>query len=260
VSSAPSSAQRWADELAAWAIPEEIMAQAPESPWAFHPAGFRRSPGPSPDTVSRQRAREVLPEGGSVLDVGCGGGAAGLALAPPAALVIGFDPNADLLALFAEHAEEQGVAHEEVQGDWPEHAARAGPADVVVTHHVVYNIPQIGEFAAALTAHARRRVVIEMSQHHPRAGVNDLWRHFWDLERPSGPTADDAAGALVEAGIHPNVERWQRGPFTTDREKRVASIRRYLCLPPERDPEIDALLGEDAFARPAEVVTLWWDA
>lgn len=260
MSAAQTSAQRWAAELAAWAIPEEIMAQAPESPWAFQPAGFRRSPGPSPDTISRQRAREALGEGGTVLDVGCGGGAAGLALAPPAAKVTGFDPNADLLALFAEHAEEQGVAHEEVQGDWPANADRAGPADVVVTHHVVYNIPGIGEFAAALTAHARRRVVIEMSYRHPRFGVNGLWRHFWGLERPSGPTADDAIGALIEAGIRPNVERWSRAASTVNREQRVASIRRYLCLPSERDPEIDALLGDGAFAWPAEVVTLWWDA
>jgi SAM-dependent methyltransferase len=254
-----TAARRWADELAAWAIPEEIMARAPESPWAFLPSTFRAPAGPPPDTVSRRRALEALPEGGSVLDVGCGGGAAGLALVPPAAKVTGFDPGADLLALFAERAEELGVAHEEVQGRWPEDAGRVGPADVVVTHHVVYNIPALGDFAAALTTHARNRVVVEMTADHPRAGLNHLWRHFWDLDRPSGPTADDAVGALAEAGIHPHVERWLRRPQPVDREARVASVRRYLCLPPERDPEIDALVGE-AFSRPGEVVTLWWDA
>lgn len=253
------AARRWAEELAGWAIPDEIMAQAPESPWTFLPSTFKRSPEPTPDTVSRQRAREALPERGSVLDVGCGGGAAGLALVPRAGTVTGFDPSADLLALFAEDAAQLGVAHDEVQGRWPEDAGLAGPADVVVSHHVVYNVPALGDFAAALTTHARHRVVVELTGRHPRAGLNDLWHHFWDLDRPSGPTADDAVGALGEAGIHPTVERWTRAPHSFNRAARVASVRRYLCLPPERDPEVDAVLGDDAFVRPAEVVTLWWD-
>ncbi|HET7721024.1 MAG TPA: hypothetical protein VFK43_13745, partial [Acidimicrobiales bacterium] len=64
---ARTAAEHWASELAAWAIPEHIMAQAPESPWEFTPALFRPSPEPTPDTPSRIRAREALPEGGSVL-------------------------------------------------------------------------------------------------------------------------------------------------------------------------------------------------
>ncbi len=88
--------------------------------------------------------------------------------------------------------------------------------------------------------------------------MNHLWRHFWDVDRPEGPTADDAIAVLREAGIEPAVERAPRVGRSINRENRVASVRRYLCLPPERDPEIDALLGDDVFAR-GEVVTLWWD-
>ena len=252
-----SAADRWASELAAWAIPEHIMAQAPESPWAFTPALFRPPPEPGPDTASRVRAREALPEGGSVLDVGCGGGAAGLALVPPAARVTGFDQSEELLALFSERAGELGVDHEAVQGSWPEDAALVGPADVVVCHHVAYNVPRLGAFSTELTSHARLRVVMELSGEHPRAGVNHLWRHFWDVDRPTGPTADDAIALLLEAGIEPSVERTPRGSRVVDRETRVASVRRYLCLPAERDPEIDALLGDNP-GTPGEAVTLWW--
>ena len=254
-----TAAERWADQLAAWAIPQEIMAQAPESPWEFSPALFRGPPpDPGPDTVSRRRAREALPAEGSVLDVGCGGGAAGLALVPTAGRVTGFDQSAELLAVFSERARELGVDHEVVQGDWPADAGPVPPADVVVCHHVAYNIPDLARFAAALTSHARNRVVLELSQHHPRYGVNHLWRHFWDVERPQGPVADDAVAVLVEAGIQPHVERSARPARSTPREARVASIRRYLCLPADRDPEIYALLGEDS-DRPGEVVTLWWE-
>ncbi len=253
-----TAAQWWADQLAEWAIPARIMAVAPESPWAFSPGLFTAPADPGPDTPSRVRAREAVPDGGAVLDVGCGGGAAGLALVPPAGRVVGFDRGADLLERFVARAVELGVDHEVVQGDWPADADAVGPADVVVCHHVAYNVAELASFAAALDRHARRRVVMEMTSDHPRSGVNDFWRHFWDLERPTGPTADDAVAVLVEAGIRPEVERSPRVPRSVPRSVRVASVRRYLCLTEDRDPEIDALLGEESELS-GEVVTLWWD-
>ena len=253
-----TAAEHWASELAAWAIPEHIMAQATESPWEFSPALFRPPLEPTPDTPSRIRAREALPQGGSVLDVGCGGGAAGLALVPPAGRVTGFDQSQDLLDLFTARSRELGIEFEVVKGSWPEDAAAVGPADVVVTHHVAYNVPGLAAFATELTAHARNRVVMELTGDHPRAGVNDLWRHFWDIDRPSGPTADDAIAVLREAGIEPTVERAARENRSVTHEARVASLRRYLCLPPEREPEVAVLL-EGRPAAAGEVVTLWWD-
>ena len=252
-----TAAERWASELAAWALPDHIMAQAPESPWEFSPALFRPPVEPTPDTPSRLRAHEALPEGGSVLDVGCGGGAAGLALVPPAGRVTGFDQSRELLDLFVSWAVEIGVAHEAVQGTWPDDAAGVGAADVVVSHHVAYNVADLGAFAAELTAHARNRVVMELSSRHPRHGLNDLWRRFWDVDRPEGPTADDAIELLTDAGLEVSVERSPRVNRSIPDEARVASVRKYLCLPAERDPEIAALLAD----RPVvgEAVTLWWD-
>ena len=252
-----TAAERWASELAAWAIPDHIMAQAPESPWEFSPALFKPPLEPTPDTPSRVRAREVLPEGGSVLDVGCGGGAAGLALVPPAGRVTGFDQSRDLLDLFVARAAELGVLHEAVQGSWPDDAAGVAPADVVVTHHVAYNVPDLGAFASELTTHARNRVVMELSGRHPRHGLNGVWRHFWDTDRPEGPTADDAIELLTDIGLQVSVERSPRMQRSIAQEARVASVRKYLCLPAERDPDIAALLA-DMPEVSGEVVTLWW--
>jgi SAM-dependent methyltransferase len=252
------AAEHWATQLAGWAIPERIVAVAPESPWSFSPALFTAPADPEPDTPSRVRARDALPEGGSVLDVGCGGGAAGLALVPPAGRVVGFDRSTELLERFMDRAAELGVDNEAVQGDWPDGAAAVGPADVVVCHHVAYNVADLARFAAELDGHARRRVVMELTSVHPRTGVNNLWRHFWDVGRPTGPTADDAVAVLVEAGIRPQVERSPRIARPVTRAERVASARRYLCLTEDRDPEIDALLGDESELT-GELVTLWWD-
>ncbi len=251
-----SAAERWRDELSAWAIPPEILDRAPESPWGFPVELFRAAPDPA-DTPSRDRALEALPPGGSVLDVGCGGGAAGLALVPPAALVVGVDEGADLLAEFARSADERGVGHRQHRGTWPDVAAEVDHADVVVCHHVFYNVPDLPPFATALTDHARRRVVVELTARHPLADTAPLWRHFHGLDRPSGPTADLAVEVLAEAGIAARVQRWQRPSRIVSREVYVRLNRRRLCLPADREPEVDAVMGPTD--RPRDVVTLSWD-
>ena len=73
----------WRERLAAWAIPDDIVANAPESPWGFATECFRRRgetpPDPTP-TPTTTRALEALPEGGTVIDIGVGGGATSLPL------------------------------------------------------------------------------------------------------------------------------------------------------------------------------------
>src|SRR5688500_9537091 len=92
-----TAAGRWADQLAAWAIDPTILAAAPESPYGFPAALWtaeRRAAGP---TRSIQAAREGLPVGGSVLDIGCGGGAATIPLADVAGRLVGVDESAEML-------------------------------------------------------------------------------------------------------------------------------------------------------------------
>ena len=251
--------ERWKAELAAWRIPPEILARAPESPWGFPVEMFRADDGERAATPSWRRAVEVLDDGGSVLDVGCGGGAASLALVPPAGTITGVDESAAMLAEYAAAADRLGVAHREVAGSWPEAASRAGTADVVVAHHVVYNVPDLAEFVAVLSAAARRRVVLELTAVHPLVLTAPLWRRFHGLERPDGPDARLAQQVLEEAGLRVVAERFSRPPRRVPRETFVAFTRRRLCLPPERDAEVDAALGRDAALHQREIVTLWWD-
>ena len=202
-----TAAERWARDLASWAIPPEILESAPRRPYVFLPEMFSApEPGTFELSLSNRRALEALDGGGSVLDVGCGGGAAAFAVAPPATEVIGADRQSDMLDQFSATARDRGVAASTHAGSWPEMAADVPTADVVVCHNVLYNAADIAGFVAALNDHARRRVVIEITPKHPQDRRRALWRHFWNLERPHQPTAATAAEAIRETGIAVTAE------------------------------------------------------
>jgi SAM-dependent methyltransferase len=252
-----SALDQWRAELAAWAIPDEILANAPEPPWGF-PVELFRADVERADTPSRDIARDALPDGGSVLDVGCGGGAASFALVPPAGRVVGVDSTPDMLTEYAAQAERCGVEHDEIAGTWPDVAAQAGIADVVACHHVFYNVADLPPFVAALTAAAKRRVVVELTATHPLTASAPLWRHFHGIERPDGPTAELAIEVLREAGLAPQSKAWSRPPRDVPREAYVRLNRRRLCLPVDAEPEVDRLMPDPAAAS-RQVMTIWWD-
>jgi SAM-dependent methyltransferase len=271
-----TAADRWRSELSGWAIPEGIVAAAPESPWGYATECFRRRGESAKDaepTPTTRRALEALPEGGTVLDVGVGGGGTSLPLAAHAGLIVGFDAQPDMLQGFLANAERAGVPARAVAGAWPEDSADADQVDVAVAGHVVYNASELEPFARALDEHARHRVVLELTREHPLAWMSDLWMHFHGLERPTGPTADDAQAALREIGFpveredRPVKDRPGSGGYARQ-EDAIHTVRKRLCLPAERDPEISEQLGDrlrlidDLWdIGPAErtVVTLWWD-
>lgn len=256
-----SAASRWAQALEEWAIPEPILAGAPESPWVLPPALFKVDVETiAPDTPSRRMARAGLGAGGTVLDVGCGGGAASVALGDLATKITGVDEALGMLANFADACLSRDIAHAEIQGRWPDIADRVEPADVVVCHHVAYNVTDIEPFLIALSDHARALVVVELPDHHPLSALNPLWERFWGLRRPSEPTAGLFVEIVAELGYEPIEQRFERrargqGP---DRAEAVAFVRRRLCLGADRDPEIDLALGDAWPPAVTTVVSVAW--
>jgi len=198
------------------------------------------------NTPAAEIARAALPaSGGSVLDVGCGGGRAAMSLVPPAEQVIGVDQSPAMLAEFTRAATAAGVPAITVEGRWPDAEVETPVADVVVCHHVAYNVADIEPFLLALTARARLAVVLVLPPRHPLSAWNDAWHHFWGIERPTEPTAGDLADVLAELGL--DAERWDvpRPPLakaTADPATRVQSASRRLCLSVDRDDEIAAYL------------------
>jgi len=248
------AATRWAELQDGRGIPPEILARAPADPW-HHEVAFFTAPAEPVDTPSRRAAQALLPDGGSVLDVGCGGGAASFALADRAGHITGADQQEDMLDAFAAEARSRGVPHRTVLGRWPGAAPGAGTADVVVCHHVLHNVVDLVPFLEALTAAAHRGVVVEMMAQHPMAWLDPLWVRFHDLRRPVPATADDAAAVLREMGVEPVVQRWERE--VPPRQDPVWVTRR-LCLPEDAVPAVADEL--DRLDRPRTAATLSWSA
>jgi len=260
--------ERWGRALADWRIPDAILDAAPESPFEFPVGLFEKRADSSQDqwTASNQVADAALPEGGSVLDVGCGAGAASLPLAPRAGRLVGVDSSPRLLAEFRRRAERTGAEVIAIEGAWPEVESGVPQADVAVCNHVAYNVTDLASFVLALTRHARRRVVLELTARHPMSELNPLWLRFHGLNRPEHPLADQAELVIREAGLKVSRVDWvsDDARVALDRPQTVAWTRRRLCLTPDRDAEVEEALeslptGPDPGLGRRRLVTLHWE-
>jgi SAM-dependent methyltransferase len=254
-----TAAEQWKKDLALWAIPKEILDQAVEKPW-IHPPALFEIPAVIKDSLSHQRAREAMPAGGSVLDIGCGGGIAAFAITPPASHVVGVDEQQEMLDLFTNNAAKYGVTVKTVLGQWPAVADVTPIADVVTVFHVAYNVGEIVPFLASLNSHARKRVVIEVPIIHPMSNMNDGWKHFWNLVHPTVPAAGDLVNVLEEMGIKATIEYFE-SEILLDKKVDGANgfIRRRLCLPEERQGEVDAFIAEHPLPERRKLAVIWWD-
>src|SRR5207244_5307321 len=91
----------WREQLAAWAIPEHILAGAVDSPWVLPRVVFERRAErrmAEPPDPSFREALAGLAVPGSVLDVDAGAGAASLLLWERLTTVTAVDTDAQLLA------------------------------------------------------------------------------------------------------------------------------------------------------------------
>ena len=246
------AARRWRELQSGRGIPAEILARAQADPWRFPAADFS-APAEAPDTPSRRAALALLGAGGSVLDIGCGGGAAAFALVPPAHLVTGVDQQRDMVDRLRGHrrgprrrapdragplARTGRGRRAGRRGGLPPRAAQRGGAAAL---------------PAGTGAAARRGVVVEMLAEHPMAWLDPLWVRFHGLHRPPSATVDDAVAVLRELGVAPVVTRWER----TSRPRQDPDwVTRRLCLPADRTPEVAAALR--GLVRPRTAATLTW--
>jgi SAM-dependent methyltransferase len=248
--------------LARWAIPEEILAAAPAPPYFFDPQVFidaaDEAIARTEDTPSDAVAREALAPGGAVLDVGCGAGAASLRLRP--ARVVGVDPSPPLLEAFRERALGLEIEAATLVGLWPDTASQVPVVDVVVCHHVVYNVPDLAAFASALGEHARRRVVVELTAVHPMAWMAPYWKAIHAIDQPDRPVAEDAVAVVQELGFTVRQERWQRRyqMLGESGDEPLPRIARRLCLPAALHDELRQALAAVPPPTDREVVTVWW--
>ena len=254
-----NAAQKWKSDLEAWAIPKEIIEQAPESPW-IHPPALFQIPKLIDLTPSHQKAFDALPDGGSILDIGCGGGIAAFAMGSKAQLVIGVDHQSEMLQMFTDNANQRHIDSRVYEGFWPAIENDVEIADVAVAHHVVYNVQEIVPFIKEMNTHARKRVVLEMPQLHPLSNLSEAWKYFWKLDRPENPTPQDLMNVLGEQGINAHLLLWE-GNLRQERnlEDAVRFTRVRLCLPESRDSEVREFLENHPPIEVRPLATIWWD-
>jgi SAM-dependent methyltransferase len=272
VSTAAELMERWRRDLESWAIPDEIFAATPESPWVLPRQLFARRAElrlEAPSGPSFERAWEALATPGSVLDIGTGAGAACLPLVARATEITVVDSDAELLSVLAASARRLGADVRQICGRWPDVAGEVDAADLVTCHHVLYNVPDIGPFLAELTAHARRLVVVEITARHPLTTLNPLWERFHGVVRPNVPTADDMLALLEALGLEPSFEVWSPAAEREHEsfEDLVEVTRRRLCLDPGRADEVASALREQGAehdhlgelrSRRLDLCTIWW--
>jgi SAM-dependent methyltransferase len=254
-----TAVEKWKSDLASWAIPQEILDGAEVAPW-IHPPALFQIPEIIADSPSHLRAREAMPEGGTVLDIGCGGGIASFAITPPASHVVGVDHQREMLDMYEKNAEARGLTSEVVEGFWPGVADQTPVADVVTVHHVMYNVGDVKPFIDALNSHARKRVVIELPIVHPMSSWSPGWKHFWNIVRPISPTADDLMNVLKEMGISAHKEEF-KGEILLDKQLDEAAdyTRIRLCLPQERLEEVREFLAANPSPTSRDLAVIWWD-
>ena len=180
------------------------------------------------------------------------------------------DTDDGMLDRLADRARAAGLDPRVHVGQWPDVAAQTDPADLVTCHHVLYNVPDLVPFIEALTRHARRQVVVELTAAHPLISLNPLWLRFHGLQRPTGPTADHVLAILDAMGLRAGHTEWNRpaeADYATGSEL-AEMTRRRLCLPPERAADVEAALRDAGLSggQPTDlgtsgrsVVTIWWE-
>ena len=264
------AAARWRELLEAWALPPDLLAAVPDSPYEW-PAGLwrRETTEPVRDTPTSRAVAVLLPLEGSLLDVGAGTGRASLWAAARGHPVSAVEPDPKMAAALREEAAAAGVEVRLIEGAWPEVAARAGHHDVALAAHVAYDVADLAPFLRALHGAARAGVVLEAGERHPWSGLAKYYRALHGLDRPEGPTADLLVEVVEEVlGLRPRVERWEgRGRLRfADLQEMVELYRRRLLVPVQRAGQVADLLAPDvveeggwlSLGGDAGVVTVWW--
>lgn len=259
-------AAKWRERLQSWAIPAEILAKAPVDPWRHSPVRFATrtdlallEPDGGPTVI---RVMEALPAGGTLLDIGAGTGASSLPLRAAFDDLVAVDASGEMLAELATRADKLDVPVTLIEGQWPEVADRTPVADVAVSAHVVYNVPDLVPFLQAADAHVRRRVVLELTHRHPMSWLSPLWEHYHEVKRPVRPIAEDVVALASALGYSVRVEE-REAPlerFMT-LEDLAASACLRICLPPAQAQEV-AKTAEELGMWPVprdRWVTIWWD-
>ncbi len=243
--------------------------------WTRRAGSFRRYAGVATDDhrlVSRVQA--LLPQNGSVLDVGAGTGRYALALARTARRVVALEPSHEMADILRDDAHSHEFENVEVvEAGWPDASASTEAADVVLCANVLYPHAGIEAWIRSLEQKAVVAVVVEMMVDWAEPPVLlNLWQRFHGASRVLQPDYFDLYAVLHEMGVRANVEIYPAGTsrfwhFDT-MDAAVDAVREHVLLP--SGDEIDVVLRAELAANLVEdggaltltsersAAAIWW--
>lgn len=266
-----AAVDNWRTRLEEWAIPTELLESVDECPYTWPVELWQRRvqiARSEPETYTTRLVRRLASE--SVIDVGAGTGRSCLPLARAGLHVTAIEKSEEMARVLSSEFRDEGLDASVWIGTWPEVAEAIPEADVAMAAHVVYDVPDIAPFLAAMTRRARHAVVLELSSVHPWTDLGKYYQELHALERPLGPTAGDLVDVIVEEfGVVPRLFQWRREAqlWYRDIEELVDVYARRLVLPGERRQELRDLLIPDVKDRDGRfylgdtdrsMVTVWW--
>ncbi len=226
---------KWKDNLAKWAIPDRILELCEDDPWQIPAQLLMPQARAQEKSPTMEKQLQLLPYQGTVLDVGVGAGSGSLYLAEYASEIIGVDQNSQMLDIFIQQGKQRGIRTKAIKGTWPKISPQVQKTDLVISHHVAYNVANIVEFIQALFDYAKSGVVIEVTTQHPMASLNRFWEYFYQLKRPNRPNAKDLFEIILAMGFDGVEYKEFKSKRNSDSNsylpQRAELIRRRLCLP-----------------------------
>lgn len=175
--------------------------------WDRRAGGFHRSTKSTvPEDPLYKRLRQVITPGTSVLDVGAGTGRFLLPFAGIASRITAVEPNASMLHILRQTAEERGIADITVVPTTWQEAPDDLQADITLCSHVLYPLRDVEPFIAKLYRATRKTCFFYMRATHFDEWTSPFWQHFHGDQRHLPPGYIHALDILFEMGLYAAVE------------------------------------------------------